>query len=74
MNKMMNKSVIPEIISVFFYQELLHSSTIFTHYINMSQKDTSIKIKEKKRNLQLPDRKHLFTVAVAEDTVITENR
>lgn len=40
----------------------------------MSQKDTSIKIKEKKRNLQLPDRKHLFTVAVAEDTVITENR
>lgn len=40
----------------------------------MSQKDTSIKIKEKKINLQLPDRKHLFTVAVAEDTVITENR
>lgn len=52
------------------YQDLhfASKSTIFTHYINMSQKDI-----QKPQNLWLPDRKNSFPVVVVGDTVFTEN-
>lgn len=63
------KRKIQEIIGVvFFYQELhLHSSQQVLHIISICHRKTS-----KNQNQWLPDRKHLFPVAVRNDTIITE--